>query len=222
MAVLCMAIHLFADVITNLQSAHIAPGSVNVVTKLGRRMSRIHKHAIIATFTIAAALILVGAVLICVRTFFKTMEIYVSYSAVRSGWTREVSLTIESAGGALGFDTENEYCASFDSDVNGPYLHYQSREARGVYPGSGSPTWHWGGFNVHIDRSLPWQLPMYITHYSVAVPYYVILLVLASNFTVWLSLFRRSRRVLKLRLCDKCGYDLRASRLQCPECGRTI
>lgn len=44
---------------------------------------------------------------------------------------------------------------------------------------------------------------------------------LAILLTVWRRRLRRSRRKL-LGLCVRCGYDVRASPLQCPECGAML
>ena len=48
-----------------------------------------------------------------------------------------------------------------------------------------------------------------------------ILFALALYFCCSL-LFHRRRKRKKLGLCLKCGYDLRASKDRCPECGETI
>jgi len=55
-----------------------------------------------------------------------------------------------------------------------------------------------------------------------SVPHAVPALLFALAPTYWLLGPRRTlRRRRKLGLCERCGYDLRASPDRCPECGRT-
>jgi hypothetical protein len=57
---------------------------------------------------------------------------------------------------------------------------------------------------------------------AVAVPHWLVALVLAIPPALGLMLYRRfrqRRRALAAGLCPRCGYDLRATPQQCPECG---
>jgi hypothetical protein len=58
---------------------------------------------------------------------------------------------------------------------------------------------------------------------AIAVPFWMLMLVLAAPFACWTILpLRRARRSLRRRrlgLCAACGYDLRGSQSRCPECG---
>lgn len=179
----------------------------------------LYRYKLVAICTAVSASLFLASIVMCIKTFSTTMELYIRYSAIHNGWTREFSLTVESLGGGVGFHTENEYCPSFDNDVGGPYFHYQSRPAEGLYPVSGNPMWHWGGFNFAFDRSMPRDLPEHHSHYHVGIPYYAILAFLAGNLIMWMGLLRRRRKLLNMRICDNCGYDLRASPDRCPECG---
>jgi hypothetical protein len=53
----------------------------------------------------------------------------------------------------------------------------------------------------------------------VAVPYWFILLLLALVPVAWLGRRRRAKRRRLAGRCPACGYDLRATPNQCPECG---
>ena len=53
-------------------------------------------------------------------------------------------------------------------------------------------------------------------------PYWFITAAATVTPALWLLRLRRSRRRRGGRLCLTCGYDLRASRDRCPECGTAI
>jgi hypothetical protein len=57
---------------------------------------------------------------------------------------------------------------------------------------------------------------------AVSIPHWITAVVLAIPPALWLLLARRlrqRRRALAAGLCPRCGYDLRATPQQCPECG---
>jgi len=51
----------------------------------------------------------------------------------------------------------------------------------------------------------------------VVVPYWLVALVFAAMPLVWI--IRRRKRRVRAGCCERCGYDLRATPLRCPECG---
>ena len=72
------------------------------------------------------------------------------------------------------------------------------------------------GFQTSIVG--PW-----ITHYrgttSIIIPLPLLAVFLGSIFMYCASPSQRRRKRKKLGLCVRCGYDLRASKERCPECG---
>ena len=54
------------------------------------------------------------------------------------------------------------------------------------------------------------------------IPLWILVLVFTAAFSATRPIHnRRRRKRKKLGLCVKCGYDLRASKDRCPECGET-
>ena len=77
--------------------------------------------------------------------------------------------------------------------------------------------WHSNGFGAWQTRWLPEfsRSPLYIY-----IPLWIPGVVFGLTFLACRPLhFHRRRKRKKLGLCIECGYDLRASKERCPECG---
>ena len=87
---------------------------------------------------------------------------------------------------------------------------------------SPSSEWHYGGFDSFRTR---WWITYYQFSggvWGVQIPLWLPA-ALFGVWPVWLLLpYHRRRKRKKLGLCLKCGYDLRASKERCPECGEAI
>ncbi len=87
--------------------------------------------------------------------------------------------------------------------------------------------WHWRWLprieeklGVFVNPGSPNSYQIDCTGYFLEVPLWIPALVFGSLFCTCLPLtFHRRRNRKKLGLCVKCGYDLRASKDRCPECG---
>jgi hypothetical protein len=55
--------------------------------------------------------------------------------------------------------------------------------------------------------------------WNLAVPYWFLVTAAMVSPAVWLVRMRRRHRRMRVGLCRRCGYDLRASAGRCPECG---
>ena len=84
------------------------------------------------------------------------------------------------------------------------------------------------GISFQYGRSLRnltlgwrWQ-PQYQadnSRWSIYVPLYLPVLFFGAGLVFLLHPVHRRRKRKKLGLCIKCGYDLRGSKVRCPECG---
>ncbi len=66
------------------------------------------------------------------------------------------------------------------------------------------PSWHYGGASM----------------FSIRIPLWLPIVLFAAYPAYRLLPLHRRRKRNKLGLCVKCGYDLRASKERCPECGQ--
>ena len=89
-----------------------------------------------------------------------------------------------------------------------------------VVEGDGGEGWHVEGFRGFHSRWTP-QIPFYVErNYAVFIPIWFTTLIFGTMFWLCHPLhYHRRRKRKKLGLCVKCGYDLRASKDRCPECG---
>jgi hypothetical protein len=65
-----------------------------------------------------------------------------------------------------------------------------------------------------------WERPLRFT--EIMLPHWLLVLVCAVMPLVWLTQQVRVRAAERMGRCISCGYDLRASKDRCPECGRLI
>jgi hypothetical protein len=95
--------------------------------------------------------------------------------------------------------------------------------ARGgpIYLGDGyqlSPTDQWGGLRFGVWKATKGPL----TEWYIWIPCWPLLIVTGVLPVYWMVSTARLRRRPSLGLCRHCGYDLRASKERCPECGAPI
>ena len=74
----------------------------------------------------------------------------------------------------------------------------------------------WAGFEYSVFRDMRGGVPQV----AVAAPLWAILVVAAVLPAMWV--WGRRRRRYAAGMCQGCGYDLRASPVRCPECGRAV
>ena len=85
------------------------------------------------------------------------------------------------------------------------------------YVGSPSPNWdfHWPSYRTNkiVNGRIPGELLL---------PYWLLTLATTLLPGAWFRKRWKARHPKKEGLCPKCGYDLRASPLRCPECGTPV
>jgi hypothetical protein len=86
---------------------------------------------------------------------------------------------------------------------------------------------HFAGFSLyHRQNKTSWSpatgynWPTITTRFSIVIPHWFIVGVLAVLPAWWLIRRRNARRARRAGLCANCGYDLRATPDRCPECGQ--
>ena len=127
-------------------------------------------------------------------------------------------LTISSGAGLLGFDR---------TTYNPPTSPSEGRWGMvgQVHVGNPWPVFHWQWLPSTdlMTRTLSGTV---VTRHQTTIPYWIPTLITsflpAMSLRRWIAHRLQTRRRRKAGLCPKCGYDLRASKDRCPECGTSV
>ena len=113
----------------------------------------------------------------------------------------------------------SSYRVLAQSSQGGFRIEHTTFQLRGV---SGTTWWMSGfkGFKTSIIG--PWIGHYYGNTTSIVLPLPLFALLFGSIFTYCVLPRHRRRKRKRLGLCVSCGYDLRASKDRCPECGELI
>ena len=106
-------------------------------------------------------------------------------------------------------------------DISNSKLSQNTILKAGVFNGF---FWEYGASVRTTTIAWRWR-PQYqadSSRWSIYVPLYLPVLFFGAWLVFLLHPVHRRRKRKKLGLCIKCGYDLRASKERCPECGEAI
>ena len=112
--------------------------------------------------------------------------------------------------------------------ASGIELHLSQTRAHSIWIQDGPFVWrhlsgkHDSGWWISTSHNTRSTADAYASDYGFYLPYWLILIVSMPAPGVWVWCRRRSGRRARLGLCPICGYDLRASKDRCPECGTPI
>ena len=123
-------------------------------------------------------------------------------------WNRDFgSVNLYSNPGRISFSTET-------LSSSGPALQWRHEPpVAELFSGRSQPTWSLGP--ISYEYSAGWLGEFRIIKF----PHWLIVLLTAPPALLWLRHWRRHRH--PAGRCQTCGYDLRAKRDRCPECGTT-
>ncbi len=121
--------------------------------------------------------------------------------------------------GQLRFDLQwyrgNAIAFPADWPTDGVSVRRPGLDSRPAVSGRYDDFGHFGFFYGSIVR------PDLVSR-SLLVPHWFLTIAAAISPSVWWCKARRTKRRNTAGLCKKCGYDLRASKDRCPECGTAI
>jgi len=102
-----------------------------------------------------------------------------------------------------------------------PQLEFSvsSRDPKKYAAFPGSSWWNRRGFGCIMQAAPTLRNPETELFVVLAVPLWLPVLLFAVPPLLYLRRIMRRRRRLRVGLCPTCGYDLRATPTQCPECG---
>ena len=79
------------------------------------------------------------------------------------------------------------------------------------------------GFNVRVVTFKPLGNSPSIAHsQSLCIPCWFAVIMTAAPVALWIYCFIKGRKRPQTGTCLGCGYDLRATRDRCPECGKAV
>jgi hypothetical protein len=168
-------------------------------------------RSVIAVACLVLSVLIAG---VWVRGYFVSET--VGYGIARPGGTMS-AVGITSGRGGVGFALVKGM--PYQGEIDGPFWQ---PEPKGYAGGLGREPGRWRALGFNYIR-----LPVVPVGrgWAVVAPLWALLLPTAAApaWDFWGNSQRRERRRrLKLGLCLRCGYDLRASEGRCPECGEPV
>jgi hypothetical protein len=153
-------------------------------------------------FNLAAAM----SMLMCIAVCGMWVRSYSTHD-----WTYGVpthSIAIHSSTGAVIFE-------HFPYEIEDGWEYWSAKSNRywSTFLSARGHWWNYLGFAYDVIPALQG------TTHTFAVPDYLPAVLTALLPVLWLARFGRARRHLRDGLCQRCGYDLRATPDRCPECG---
>ena len=107
-----------------------------------------------------------------------------------------------------------------DLPRTGPYMFEYGRQRAYWYPMQSDK--RQGPLNFTRWNALGFERKDFKGFVSFTLPYWALTLPLMMLPATWMYLWWKRRRRRQAGRCGSCGYDLRASRGRCPECGTLI
>jgi hypothetical protein len=87
--------------------------------------------------------------------------------------------------------------------------------------GAGILLWSSQSWRQPTTKLVPFTMKTSVG-YKAGIPYWFMAVTFLIGPGIWIWRWRRVMQLRRVGHCQKCGYDLRASKLRCPECGTPI
>lgn len=194
--------------------------------KLGRILRRV--------LTALSLLLFVAVLAAWVRGYWSWDRVsVVRASSDDAGWG-EIAWCIEVRDGQIDFMQFSYFAGSHQLRDSGVvpesgwsmYIRRFRVRSQGYPRSSSSFSWNHQAHRVTPTWRRPKDLDSYVSIHEIAFPCWMAAIVFGAlpswQGLAWWRAARRRRRASLAGRCVKCGYDLRASPLRCPECGTAV